>query len=254
MASSRGSRSPPRKFRSPPRQRQKSSSRSPRSPIPSRRRSPQRRFAIVGSVSRSRSRSPSLIRSSRSHSRTPPNRRRPRSPSFTPPVRERNYQGRKGNRISPLRRRRRSPGTRPHADSLSRSRSPPRGYNSRRRSASPPPRRRSPRFRSRRSLSGPLTSRSPSPRRRSRSSDRRSLRRKGRYESRSRSQNPIYRDDAMNADEGDRRPGGSGELKIRGQAEVERRKSKWDEEPIYSSGVSSLEFDRYSSIYQLTGV
>lgn len=43
----------------------------------------------------------------------------------------------------------------------------------------------------------------------------------------------------MNADEGDRRPGGSGELKIRGQAEVERRKSKWDEEPIYSSGASS---------------
>jgi len=58
----------------------------------------------------------------------------------------------------------------------------------------------------------------------------------------------------MDIDEGDRKPGESGELKIRGQAEVERRKSKWDEEPIYSSGVSSLESDRCSSIYQLTGV
>jgi len=58
----------------------------------------------------------------------------------------------------------------------------------------------------------------------------------------------------MDMGEGDREPGGTGELKIRGQAEVERRKSKWDEEPIYSSGVSSLESDRRSSIYQLIGV
>lgn len=31
--------------------------------------------------------------------------------------------------------------------------------------------------------------------------------------------------------------GGSGELKIRGQAEVERRKSKWDEAPAPSADV-----------------
>lgn len=43
----------------------------------------------------------------------------------------------------------------------------------------------------------------------------------------------------MDVDEEGRKAGRSGELKIRGQAEVERRKSKWDEEPSYSSGASS---------------
>lgn len=43
----------------------------------------------------------------------------------------------------------------------------------------------------------------------------------------------------MDVDEEGRQAGRSGELKIRGQAEVERRKSKWDEEPSYSSGASS---------------
>lgn len=45
----------------------------------------------------------------------------------------------------------------------------------------------------------------------------------------------------MNVDEGSRKAGGSGELKIKGQAEVERKKGKWDEEPSYgsSSGASS---------------
>jgi hypothetical protein len=44
----------------------------------------------------------------------------------------------------------------------------------------------------------------------------------------------------MDVDEGGRKAGGSGELKIRGQAEVERRKSKWDDSdgPSSGSGVS----------------
>ena len=254
MASSRGSRSP-RKFRSPPRQRQILSSRSPsRSPVSGRRRSPRRRFSIAGSVSCSRSRSPSLIRSSRSRSRSPPTRHRHRSPSFTPPVRERHYKSRRGNRDSPLRRRRGSPDNRSYVDSLSRSKLPPRGYNPRRRSASPPPRRKSLGFRSRRSPSRSPASRSPSPQRRSRSGDRRPLRRRGRHESQSRSQTPKFGDDVMDVDEEGRQAGRSGELKIRGQAEVERRKSKWDEEPSYSSGVSSSNFHWCSSIHQLIGV
>ncbi|KAJ3570572.1 hypothetical protein NP233_g4319 [Leucocoprinus birnbaumii] len=195
----------------------------------------------------------SPIHSSRSRS-PPPNRRRPRSPSFTPPIRERKFKDRKDTRVSPPRRRRGgSPNPRYRANSRSRSRSPPpRGYNPRRRSASPPPRRKSPGLRGprRRSPSNSSISRSPSPRMRSRSGGR-PPRGKGRFESRSRSRTPKFaRDDKMDVDEGSRRDGGDGGIKIKGQAEVQKRRNKWDEEPSHggssggSSNVSQAELEK----------
>ena len=141
--------------------------------------------------------------------------------------RDRRYRGGGGGRDSrspPPRRRRISPGpARSISRSLSRSRSPPSKRNNlrRQRSASPPRRRlvggvhRGP------ELGHSHDRRSPPPKRRSFSGDRGGKR--GRRYSRSQSSTRSKRDDdAMDID--------GGGLKIKGQAEAQRRRSKWEDD------------------------
>ncbi len=82
-------------------------------------------------------------------------------------------------------------------------------------------------------------SRSPSPRRRSPGDRRRPPQGKKRYDSRSRSRTPKARNDRMDIDERGT-AAKSGELKIRGQAEVEKRWSKWDDAPSLNDDVRPI--------------